>query len=163
MLAVRYVYILALVVWLGGMVVLGALVAPATFGVLQAQEPVAGRELAGAVFGTILARFHYVAYAAGGLLLLTLAAMRILGPKPVAFGIRAGLVALMLAVSMYSGIMVSQRIDAVQQEAGGVVSRLPAQDARRLEFDRLHQLSVRLMLLNMVGALVLLYWEAKER
>ena len=50
--AVRYVYILALVVWLGGMVVLGAVVAPATFQVLQASEPVTGRELGGAVFTT---------------------------------------------------------------------------------------------------------------
>ena len=31
MLALRYAYVLALVIWLGGMVVLGALVAPATF------------------------------------------------------------------------------------------------------------------------------------
>ena len=28
------------------------------------------------------------------------------------------------------------------------------------EFDELHLLSTRLMLLNMAGALVLLYWEA---
>ena len=60
--ALRYVYILALVVWLGGMVVLGAVVAPATFQVLQASEPATGRELGGAVFTAILERFHYVAY-----------------------------------------------------------------------------------------------------
>ena len=35
MLALRYVYVLALVVWLGGMVILGALVAPTLFQVLQ--------------------------------------------------------------------------------------------------------------------------------
>ena len=51
MLALRYVYVLALVVWLGGMVVLGAIVAPATFQVLQASAPATGRALAGAVFG----------------------------------------------------------------------------------------------------------------
>src|SRR5678810_634700 len=71
--AVRYVYVLALVVWLGGMVVLGAVVAPATFQVLQASEPATGRELGGAVFTTILERFHYIAYGAGALLLITLA------------------------------------------------------------------------------------------
>src|SRR5687768_17124390 len=60
MLALRYVYVLALVVWLGGMVLLGAVVAPATFQVLQSIEPIAGRALAGEVFGVTLARFHYV-------------------------------------------------------------------------------------------------------
>ena len=80
--AVRYVYVLALVVWLGGMVVLGAVVAPATFQVLQASEPATGRELGGAVFTTILERFHYVAYGAGALLLITLALMAVLGPRP---------------------------------------------------------------------------------
>src|SRR5882672_4539610 len=102
MFALRYVYVLALVVWLGGMVILGAVVAPATFEVLQSSLPSTGRELAGMVFGTILVRFHYIAYAAGGVLLVTLAAMRVLGPRPAHVGIRAAIVAVMLAVALYS-------------------------------------------------------------
>ena len=50
MFALRYAYVLALVVWLGGIVALGAIVAPTTFGVLQGLRPDVGRELAGAVF-----------------------------------------------------------------------------------------------------------------
>jgi hypothetical protein len=68
----------------------------------------------------------------------------------------------MLLVSLYSGLIVLSRIDAVQLEAGGPVSRLPPQDERRVRFDALHRLSTNLMLLNMAGALVLLYWEARE-
>jgi len=162
MLALRYVYVLALVVWLGGMVVLGALVAPTTFEVLQAGAPDTGRVLAGEVFGSIVARFHYVAYAAGALMLVTLAAMRLLGPRPAGFAARAALVAGMLAVALYSGLIVLRRIDTVQQEAGGRVSRLSPTDARRARFDELHRLSTRLMLLNIAGALVLLLWEARE-
>ena len=142
MFALRYVYVLALVVWLGGMVILGAVVAPTTFEVLQAGAPATGRELAGAVFGATLARFHYIAYAAGGLLLVPLA--------------------LMLAVALYSGMVVLRQIDAVQAEAGGLPSRLPAGDQRRVRFDALHLLSTRLMMFNIAGALVLLYWEARE-
>ena len=163
MLALRYVYVLALVVWLGGMVILGALVAPTTFDVLQTRLPDGGRELAGAVFGAIIAGFHYVAYAAGALLLVTLGMMRILGPRPAAFGVRAAIVVLMLAVAAYSGLVVLERIDALQAAAGGLLSALPASDGRRLEFDRLHVLSTRLMMLNMAGALVLLFWEAREK
>lgn len=163
MLALRYVYVLALVVWLGGMVVLAAIVAPATFQVLQSIEPVAGRALAGEVFGVTIARFHYVAYASGGLLLVTMAGMALLGPRPAGSAVRGALVVCMLAVALYSGLVVLTRIDAIQQEAGGLPSRLPAGDARRIRFDELHLLSTRLMLFNMFGALVLLYWEAREK
>ena len=162
MLAVRYVYVLALVVWLGGMVVLGAIVAPATFQVLQAAVPIDGRALAGNLFGTVLARFHYVAYAAGGTLLITLALMRVLGPKPRAFAVRFLIVAAMLAVAVYSGVVVLGTIDAIQLEVGGLPSRLPVDDARRIRFDQLHQLSTQLMMTNVIAALALLYWEARD-
>ena len=162
MLALRYVYVLALVVWLGGMVILGAVVAPTTFQVLQTSVPATGRELAGAVFGATLARFHYVAYAAGGLLLVTLAAMRVLGPRPANVGVRSIIAAVMLAVALYSGMVVLRQIDAVQVEAGGLPSRLAAGDDRRIRFDALHLLSTRLMFFNIFAALVLLYWEARE-
>jgi hypothetical protein len=163
MLALRYVYVLALVVWLGGMVLLGALVAPTTFEVLQASAPATGRALAGDLFGTILGRFHYVAYAAGGILLVTLAVMAVLGPRPASYAIRSAIIVVMLGVAIYSGFVVLSRVDAIQREVGSLPSQLPAGDARRAEFDALHLLSTRLMMLNMAGALVLLYWEAREK
>lgn len=162
MFALRYIYVLALVVWLGGMLILGAVVAPATFDVLQATGGSQGRELAGMVFGSALARFHYVAYVAGAVLLLTLGAMRILGPRPLHSGLRAIIVVTMLGIALYSGLVVLRQIDDVQAAAGGLPSRLPASDERRIRFDALHLLSTRLMFVNIAGALVLLYWEARE-
>jgi uncharacterized membrane protein len=162
-LALRYVYVLALAIWLGGMVVLGAVVAPATFQALQASEPAAGRLLGGAVFGAILSRFHYVAYGAGILALTTLTAMALLGPRPRGFAVRSSIVGLMLVVALYSGFAVLREVDAVQQEVGGLPSSLPAGDARRVRFDELHQRSTQLMMVNIVGALILLFWEARER
>jgi uncharacterized membrane protein len=162
MLALRYVYVLALVIWLGGMAVLGAVVAPATFQVLQASAPSIGRALAGDLFGQILARFHYVAYASGGIMLLSMVAMGLLGPRPRAFAVRIAIVSVMLLIAMYSGFIVLTSIDAIQLEAGRLPSLLPAGDPRRLRFDELHQLSTRLMMVNMAGALVLLYWEARD-
>ena len=161
MLALRYVYVLALALWLGGMVVLGAVVAPTTFQVLQANEPTAGRLLGGVVFGAILSRFHYVAYGAGAAALVALAAMALLGPRPVAFAVRSTIVALMLLIALYSGLVVLREVGTIQQEVG-LPSSLQAGDARRVRFDELHQLSTRLMMINIVGALVLLYWEARE-
>jgi uncharacterized membrane protein len=160
--ALRYVYILALVVWLGGMVVLGAVVAPTIFSVLQASDPASGRALAGVAFGAMLGRFHYIAYAAGAILLVTLAAMALLGPRPRGLAARSAIVAVMLAVALYSGVVVLGNVDAIQREVGALPSRLPEADPRRVRFDQLHQLSTRLMMLNIAGALALLLWEARE-
>ena len=162
MLALRYVYVLALVVWLGGMVVLGAIVAPATFQILQASAPEGGRALAGELFGQILSRFHYVAYACGGVLLISMLAMALLGPRPRAFAVRLSVIGVMLFVALYSGLIVLQTIDAIQLEVGQLPSLLPADDPRRIRFDDLHQLSTRLMMVNIAGALGLLYWEARD-
>jgi hypothetical protein len=68
----------------------------------------------------------------------------------------------MLAISLYSGLIVLSTINDIQRDAGGPVSRLPANDARRIRFDELHLLSTRLMMLNMAGAMILLYWETRE-
>lgn len=160
--ALRYAYVLALTCWLGGMVVLGALVAPATFQTLQASAPATGRALAGELFREVLVRFHWLAYGAGALMLVTLAGMALLGPRPRHFAIRVLIVAAMLAVAIYSGQFVLATLAQIQQEVGLLPSQLPDGDPRRLHFDALHLLSTRLMMINVFGGLALLYWEAGE-
>jgi hypothetical protein len=162
--ALRYAYVLALVIWLGGMVVLGAIVAPTTFQVLETREAATGRVLAGAVFGTVLNRFQYVAYGCGAVVLITLVVMALLGPRPTAFAVRLGIAAAMMGVALYAGLVVYRHIAALQHDIGETVSpsTLPDGDARRIRFDQLHQLSTRLMMVNIVGAAVLLYWQARE-
>ena len=114
------------------------------------------------MFAAVLARFHYLAYGAAAVLLLSMAAMALLGPRPRGLAVRGIIVAAMLAVAVYSGVVVIGRINAIQREVGGLPSRLPADDVRRVRFDELHALSTRLMMLNVLGALALLYWEAGE-
>jgi len=164
MLVLRYAYLLALVVWLGGMVVLGAIVAPTIFQVLAVREPETGRVLAGALFGATLQRFHYVAYVCGATLIVTLSAMAVLGPRPPQFAFRLILAAIMLGLTIYSGVVVLGSVERLRRDIGVNVapSSLPQDDARRVRFDQLHLLSTRLMMINIVGALVLLYWEARE-
>lgn len=170
---------LALAVWLGGMIVLGAVVAPALFSTLGALDPVSGRVFAGEGFGAVLRRFHYVAYASGAVLLVTLSAMALLGPRPRSFAIRTAIVTVMLAVAAYSGVLVLGEIDAIQQDIAAsspapqssdatvaarhrLPSSLAATDPRRIRFDQLHVLSTRLMMINIVAGLVLLVWEARD-
>jgi hypothetical protein len=125
MLALRYAALLTLVVWVGGLLALGAIAAPSTFDVLAAKQIPDGRLLAGALFGEMLRRFHIVGYVAGALLLATLILRRVLGPRPRRFAWRAGLAALMLGASAYSGVAVSARIARLQQEIGAAPSSLP--------------------------------------
>jgi hypothetical protein len=79
MLAVRYVALAALVVWLGGMVT--------------------------AVFGDLLRPFHLVSLACGSIILVSLFIMKFVGPPPHAFVPRAALTALMLLVLGLSAVL----------------------------------------------------------
>jgi hypothetical protein len=161
MLALRYAALLAIVVWVGGLAALGGIAAPAIFDVTAWRHVPEGRGLAGAIFGETLRRFHLVSYAAGGVLLLTLISRAILGPRPRRFAWRAALATLMLAASLASGVVVAEQISSLQAAIGGSPSALPVDDARRVEFGRLHALATGLELLPLVGGLVLMYWELK--
>ena len=162
MLTLRYVAVVAIVVWIGGLIALGAVAAPAVFDVTAGRQIAEGRLLAGAVFGEILRRFHFVAYGAGLLLLATFVIRRVLGPRPRRFGVRVAIGALMLAATVYSGIVISGRIARLQQSIGVAPSSLPESDPRRAQFGRLHAFSTALQLVPLVGGLALIYWELKE-
>ena len=162
MVILRYAYLLAMAVWLGGMVSVGAVVAPSLFQTLQAVAPVEGRALAGEAFKAILSRFHFVAYGCGIIAAASLVAMALLGPRPRHFGMRLAIVMAMLGIALYSGLRVLTEIDAIQAIVGTLPSRLPAADPRRVRFDALHQLATRLMMVNIVGALGLLWWDATD-
>lgn len=159
--ALRFIYVLALVVWLGGLLTAGAVVAPVIFRVLQAQDPVAGRAAAGEVFGAVLAQLHIVGYASGSVMFVVLTVLRLLGPRPIAYGIRAGLLAVMLLVTAYADRVVLTRAQALQRETGRLGALAPT-DVRRQSFDHLHQESTWLVGLVVAGGLALAGWETRE-
>ena len=88
MVAVRYVALAALVMWVGGMIALPILVAPA---------------VPGEAIGEVWRRFHVLAYACGATVFVSLFVMKFVGPPPHAFTLRAGIVFLMLLLAAYSG------------------------------------------------------------
>ena len=170
---VRFLHAFALAVWLGGMAVLGAVVAPATFQVLQARSGVSGRVLAAAVFGTILDRFQLVAYVCAAVVLVTLAVMAFgarqmraaqATPRSERYAVRGALAAAMLAVALYMGMSLYPEVNRIQAAIGADVSpsTLDAGDPRRVRFDALHARSTRLMQLNLAGTLILLAWHARS-
>src|SRR5262245_25344853 len=102
MIVLRYLYMLALVAWLGGMLALAGLAAPSIFTVLEHQGTAVGHLLAGAVFSDIQRRFQLAACVCGVVMLATLVGMRLLGPRPVHFAAQFATVFAMSAISMYS-------------------------------------------------------------
>ena len=68
----------------------------------------------------------------------------------------------MLALTVGSGQFVSPRVVAMQHEVNGPIAALPADDPRRVEFNRLHGLSNILLSVVALGGLALLVWEARE-
>ena len=84
MIALRYVYVLALSVWFGGIVVIWGVAGPASDAVVR--------------------RFFLMSYAAGAVLLASLLGMALLGPRPSGFAGRLGVVIAMCGLTMYSGL-----------------------------------------------------------
>ena len=161
MLALRYAAVLALALWTGGLVVVGAVAAPSVFDVLGARGP-EGRVLAGAVVGALLEQFTMIAYGCAVVVLLSLAVRGVLGPRPRRFAFRVGGLLLMIAATVYAGVVVAPRIAAMQQSIGTAPSALAESDPRRIEFGRLHGTSVSLQLVPLLGGLALLFWELKD-
>jgi hypothetical protein len=161
MLALRYAAVVALVIWIGGLIALGAFAAPATFDVLGVRGP-EGRALAGAVFGETLRRFHLTAYLCGAVVVGSLAVRAVLGPRPRRFSSRMIVSFLMIGAASWTGFVLIPEIDAVQRAAGVSPSTLPEGDPRRAEFGRLHGLSTSLQLVPILGGLGLLFFELKD-
>ena len=160
MLALRYAALLALAVWVGGLVALGGVTAPALFATLGAGGT-EGRATAGAVFGEALQRFHLIGYACAAVILLSLLARAVLGPRPRRFAVRLAIAGSMLMATGIVGVVLAPRI-ARAQRAGGLPSTLPPTDERRAAFARLHRLSAGLELVPLVGGLALMFWELKD-
>ena len=163
MFALRYVALVAAAVWAGGLLALGAIAAPAIFDVIAARGIADGRVVAGAIFGEILRRFHLLAYFCGIVIAGTLITRALLGPRPVQFGPRLTVSAVMLAVALYSGVVLSGQIERARTAAGGAPSALAADDPRRITFGRLHAFSTVLQIVPLLGGLAIIFWELRDR
>jgi Domain of unknown function (DUF4149) len=161
MLALRYAAVVALVLWIGGLVAVGAVAAPAVFDVLGARGA-DGRALAGSVVGVMLQRFDNLVYGCAAVVLLSLAVRGVLGPRPRRFAIRVGGLLLMVGAAMYGGLVVAPQIARAQQSIGAAPSTLDPADPRRIEFGRLHARSFSVQLVPLLGGLALLFFELKD-
>jgi uncharacterized membrane protein len=131
----RFIQVFALGTWVGSIIYLSFVVAPGTFGVLQS------RDQAGLMVGYSLARLHYLGVIAAVLYLLagvTLAQSVKAFVQPAMLG-----VILMLALTLASQTRITPRLAELRTEMVSV-DATPKDNPLRVEFDRLHQASVRI-------------------
>lgn len=127
-------YLLA--AWLGAALLLAAVVAPAAFAVLPT------RTLAGALVGRVLPVL-FVSGILVGLLAAVAARVTLAGADPGRLpGLRAALGVVIVAACVAAQFVVAPRIAALRARIGPSVDALPTTDERRVEFGRLHGLSV---------------------
>jgi Domain of unknown function (DUF4149) len=161
MMLLRYVALVALALWVGGLVALGA-VAPTLFDVLEAQSGAQGRELAGLLFGTMLDRFLYIVWGLALGVLASLGLRAALGPRPRRVAIRTWAAAAMLGACLTVGFYIAPQIDGIRRAVHGPVASLPEADPRREAFGRLHGLSSGLLLATAILGLGLIWMEMTD-
>lgn len=151
------VEVLALAIWLGGMVAI-ALVAPVIFQTVQS------RDLAGRIFGEILTRLYVLIYVCGGILILTGLWQALVSHRFSRIeALRYGLVALMLALAVYSGTVILSEMASIQAALPAPIETLPDDDPARTRFNELHKLSERLMGIDVaLGLLALPLFLARQ-
>ena len=134
----KFLMLLALVIWIGGLVFFGAVVAPTVFAVLPTHD------LAGKVVSGTLWKLHYIGIACGVLYLLcsmTLSYRLRSTREP--FALRHLAVVLMLATTIIGHEAVARPMLRMR-DAMGVIDSVPADDPRRVEFNRMHVWSTRI-------------------
>jgi hypothetical protein len=149
----RFLQMLALGGWIGAIVYFAAVVTVGAFAVLPNQD------LAGAIVGYTIGGLHDFGIAAAVIYLVAAIAMR---RSPAAFGRPAAIgVVLMLGLTLASQRIVIPRMDALRAQMGSVEATA-ATNPLRVQFDRLHGISVDLEVAILLIGLVALFLTARE-
>lgn len=138
-------YLLGAAIWIGGGVILGALVAPALFRSLP-------RPQAGGIFGPILRKFSRLRLAAVVVMIIT-AAIKHFVWETHAISIWIGIRWLALAVM---AAIVTYELFGLEPAMAATRPGESENDPKRVEFQRLHKRSEALMKAGLASALVAL-------
>jgi hypothetical protein len=133
----RYLMLLSLIVWLGGLIFFAFVLAPTAFSVLPS------RHLAGSLVGRSLATLHWMGIISGFIFLASsILYSRLTQGTPHVFAARHLLICLMLALTLISQFGIIPRMDTVRASIGEIDS-VPLDNRARKQFDALHVWSTR--------------------
>ena len=150
----RFVMVLSLVVWIGGLIFFAFVLAPTAFQVLP------NTHLAGNVVGRSLGKLHWIAIISGVIFLLTsLVYSRLTDGTMHVFAMRHVILCLMLALTLFSQFWVIPRMDTLRAQVGDFAS-VPLNNPERVQFDALHVWSTRVEGAVLLLGLVAVYLTA---
>jgi uncharacterized membrane protein len=149
----RFLEVFALGTWVGGIIYLSFVVAPAAFISLGSPHQ------AGSLVGLVLGRLHILGLVAG---VIYLAAAAGLGRSLSALARPAAIaVILMWFITLVSQRWVSPRMAGLRAEMGSV-DTTPRDNPLRIQFDRLHRVSVRLETSVLILGIAAIYLTVRD-
>lgn len=146
----RFLMLLSLVVWIGGLIFFAFVLAPTAFQVLP------NTHLAGNVVGRALGKLHWIAIISGIVFLASsMFHSRFTDGTAHVFAMRHVLICLMLGLTLLSQFWIIPRMDALRASVGDFAS-VTLDNPARMQFDALHVWSTRVegavLLLGLVAA-----------
>jgi hypothetical protein len=137
---VRFLMLLSLVAWVGGIVFFAFVLAPTVFhpGILPS------RQAAGAVVSRSLGILHWIGLVCGVVFVVTsIIDAQVVNGVAAPFAARNLLVYAMIVLTLISMLGISTRMLVLRNQMV-FIDNVPHDDARRVEFNRLHLWSTRL-------------------
>jgi len=133
----RFVMVLSLVVWIGGLIFFAFVLAPTAFQVLS------DTHLAGNVVGRALGKLHWIAIVSGIVFLIaSLLYNRLTDGNAHLFAMRHILIVLMLGLTLFSQFWIIPRMDTLRASVGDF-AKVTLDNPARVQFDALHVWSRR--------------------
>jgi hypothetical protein len=155
----RFLMLLSLVVWIGGLIFFVSVLAPTAFNI-PAVLP--NTHLAGNVVRIALSKLHWIAIGSGIVYLISsLLYSRITDGTAHVFAARHVLLCLMLALTLVSQFGIMPRMDTLRASLGEV-SSVPLDNPDRIQFEALHVWSTRVEGAVLLLGLVVVYLTAQQ-
>jgi hypothetical protein len=152
----RYLMLLSLIVWLGGLIFFAFVLAPTAFSVLPS------RHLAGSLVGRSLGTLHWMGVVSGLIFLASsILYSRLTEGTLHVFAARHVLICLMLALTLVSQFGIIPRMDTLRASIGEI-DAVPPDNPARMQFDALHVWSTRVEGGVLLLALVVVYLTVLE-
>lgn len=150
--------LLSLVIWIGGLIFFAFVMAPALFN----PTILPTRQLAGNVVSRTLGVMHWMGIGCGIVFAITsMIDSRVVNGTAQPFAPRHLLVYLMIILTLVSIFGVAARMEDLKRQMV-MIDNVPHDDARRVEFNRLHQWSTRIEGTVLVLGLAVLFLTARR-
>lgn len=150
----RFLMVLSLVAWIGGLMFFAFVLAPTAFQVLP------NTHLAGNVVGRALGKLHWIAIISGiAFLASSLIYSRLTEGTSHFFAMRHVLICLMLGLTLLSQFWIIPRMDTLRASVGDFAT-VPLDNPARAVFDSLHVWSTRVEGAVLLLGLVVVYLTA---